>query len=184
MTSISPVTARALLPASEIVLEVHIRRNGLLVWKPTGDTLRGAWRRSEIYAQEASDEISLVPDIPGQHIVLDCQRGVGKTLDPLNRPEKQDLLDKIQRASKKAVKGGLFTPEPDRVHQLDRDGVKTWAWWARAALDSNHARLVSGTLPEPAEIESWPGRIEIAQAGTFPNRQRWREIPPGWAKPA
>jgi hypothetical protein len=143
-------------------------RNPNISFPPLRSVLRGCWSQDQLVPGERSTEnLHLMPDIPGQHVAVDGSRRKATVSDPLAGNE--SLLRRISRA--RAALGLhpvgskatdiTVAPEPTQEHVLDDTGIKTWLYWLRRFVDYGLARVTAGQLPTTDEISRLPGKTRV-----------------------
>ena len=136
-------------------------RNESLLFPPVGDRrVRGTLTFSRVPSVKA---MSLQPvygdNIPGQLIGFDGQNGY--IAEPLQTERYARLRDKL--ADKLNCR---FADEREEFALANDDAKATWVFWMQRAVESGHARLVSGTFPR--ELPGTPRK-------SFFRRQKDRE---------
>jgi hypothetical protein len=180
-----PVTAstdEAYRQIGEVIIELGDDRCRNFMWPPTRETLRGAWKRGNLFGITMHTTMSEMPDIPGQCIVVDGRKRQMKTLDPLNIEANAALLAKI-----KAVYREMFRLAGGPAKDVTEEGcndtrLKTALWWMRRFVDNKQARVVSGNLPTLAVIEELPGRINAEMWNSSARARKYREDEPEYTE--
>jgi hypothetical protein len=136
-----------------IVIEIDTATNGSLFFAPLQEAIRG--RMDPMRFKDREERLTLIDEypqgVPGQRIAFDEQAGTASLVEPLHEPQNAAVREKL------AAKRYSFAPHKREISAatVEQTGGKpTWLYWLNRAVESGHARLVSGTLP--AKIE---GRI-------------------------
>ncbi len=140
--------------------------NEWLVFGPTGQRLRGRCefaRCQRNWADSVKELAQACPVIPGIILEIDTDRGIGTILDPLKETrEGKEIFAKVQAVYQRHPQmfGEEVTPWPKSEHKLDADGVKTWLWAFRSAVDCNLAIVPASSepIPKQEDISAMPGR--------------------------
>lgn len=126
--------------APAIVIEFgHPERNREVFFAPLKRSLRGRFDVRNDSEPEASKTRLAV--IPGQRLRLDPDAGTGEILEPLHEPQYASLRETIARANMKL--------EPPT--QPAATDWPTLVFWTKRAVESGHARVLAGELPEKVE---------------------------------
>lgn len=158
----------------EITIEIGDDRNRRFLWAPTKQELRGRWSRVNLKPDEATDELSRLPDIPGVHVTVDTRAMVLKITDPLNEPRNAELSRQLSALLKELFRSNNG-PEKDKVYnKATPTQVKTWLYWMRRMVDGApeefvkgrrvagpYAKVVVGKLPELEDIAALPGKTAV-----------------------
>lgn len=146
-------------------IEIDGPNNESLIFPPNKQKLRGRWDFSRI-ARDKSDGMKALslacPVIPGMVVRLDTKAMTADIVDPLGvDTDGKKIFAKIVEVAKRFP--GEFDetqPHPSTSHRLDYDGVKTWLFAMRTAIDCNNARRTSASesLPSIEDIREMPGK--------------------------
>jgi len=138
---------------STIVLEIASKNNANYVWNPTQDTLRGRYCLHNLKGQSSIIGLFNFPDtIPGIRVVIKPREKLAKIYDPLE--QNKELLNEINKVNK-SIFHSEVTHYPEKKYELrDNDHVATWLYWAFRAVDSGHAIVLEGELPNLKQIAS------------------------------
>jgi hypothetical protein len=154
---------------AKYAIEISGSLNERIVFQPTRLVIRGRWDRRnhagrrELPLQQAL--FSRVQVIPGQVIELDTSAMVGRVIDPLESTQSgRAILQQINDIFKshRMESGGEKRGKETETNQLDKDGVKEWAFHMRNLMDAGMAIPVPGSveLPDSKKILStWAGKI-------------------------
>lgn len=155
------------------VIEFASDQNNETLCPITRRKYRGRWTGSNVKNRVPDDRFARMPDMPGHQIAFD---GPGRRLeivDPMGFPDNRDILREAKSVYKEM---NWQEPEPSetRTVQLKTDDLfKTWLYWVRRWLDNSQAVVVRGRVPEMAEIELLPGRVEHNQFDASPKRDKF-----------
>lgn len=161
----------------EIVIEMGDDRNRRFLYAPTGQELRGWWKKANLIGMTMDQRMTQMPDLPGMYVCLDCKRARLRILDPLNAPENKGLLAQAQAVHKDVFRTNAG-PETDKVEEgLNETRLKTNLYWMRRLVDSGSARIVSGDLPTLEQIEVLPGMTRAEAWNSSARARKYREEP-------
>jgi hypothetical protein len=161
----------------EIVIEMGDDRNRRFLYAPTGQELRGWWKKANLIGMTMDQRMTQMPDLPGMYICLDCKRARLRVLDPLNAPENKGLLAQAQAVHKDVFRTNAG-PETDKLEEgLNDTRLKTNLYWMRRLVDSGSARIVSGELPTLEQIETLPGMTRAEVWNSSARARKYREEP-------
>ncbi len=90
-------------------------------------------------------------EIPGQILGFDPGRRTGYVKEPLREERHRDLREKLADRL-----NCDFAPEREDVSLPDDDRVATWCYWLVRLVESGHARVVRGELPDMATMPGTP----------------------------
>ncbi len=137
-------------------LEIDSADNSSLFFRPLGRKLRGRleWARCK-------NPLAVVTGqnwgtIPGQRVRIDLDGRKAFIIEPIHHPENAALLRKIEKA-------GLSLAAAEETFNLDENGLATWIFWIKRAVEDGNARILSGVLPEKL-----PGKIRTDFGGPRP----------------
>lgn len=119
-----------------VVIEFTGNQN--LFFRPLSRTLRG---RLDFKAMEEDGAVKLARlygAIPGQRMSLD-DKGNAILEEPLHEQENEQLAAKLK------ARGNSLPPAREEFQKVD---VPSWAYWLRRAIESGHAVILEGELPE------------------------------------
>lgn len=159
----------------EIEVEFADKRNRSKMWPPTRNTYRGAWNKANLIADERSERIEQIPDIPGVRLYISPERKQAIIFDPLSQKENADQCRGIADAIKTQFGSTQGPMETVKYPKLTPSDVKTWLYWLRRMLDNNDIRVITGSVPEMEAIEALPGQTEMGAFDSSPNKCRFRE---------
>jgi len=161
----------------EIVIEMGDDRNRRFLYPPTGQELRGWWKKANLIGMTMDQRMTQMPDLPGLYVCLDCKRARLRILDPLNAPENKGLLAQAQAVHKEVFRVNAG-PETDKVEEgLNETRLKTNLYWMRRLVESGSARIVSGELPTLEQIETMPGMTRAEAWNSSARARKYREEP-------
>jgi hypothetical protein len=150
-------------------IEIGNDKNRAVLFQPTQERLRGAWKRSNLNSDELTEVTQRLPDIPGLRIMLDAKSGRAVIYDPLGMPENEAVLQQAAALAKE-VFGTNCGPVKERQYtEMKPDDIKTWAHWMRRLIQGSNARLTKGVAPSENEVKSMEGK---AGAGRFDSSSR------------
>ena len=99
--------------------------------------------------------LATMPELPGQHIVLNVSKLYGRVVDPLGWPENSDLLGKVEAkiaaCPVRALSAQKARPIRARETKLSPRGVATWLYHMRRAVARYTIRPVDEN-EEPREV--------------------------------
>lgn len=176
--------------SGEVVIEMGDERNRRFLWAPLGVELRGRWSRVNCTGDEMTEQLAMIPDIPGMQIVVNCN-GRSRRMevrDPLNDEKNQDLFEQLRKAVKDAFRTDQVPVKTTVVENADNSAVKTWLYYMRrfvngCPIDETQRRrsggpqafVVRGTLPSLEEIAKLPGKTRIEFGNQSPLAVRYLE---------
>jgi hypothetical protein len=79
------------------------------------------------------------PDVPGQRLRLDTDKGTAAVVEPLQADEHAALRSKLT-AKAFAI--------PQALEEFASAHVPTWLYWMKRAVETKLARIVRGQLPD------------------------------------
>ncbi len=143
--------------AKTVEVEISGPCNENLVFRPANRVLRGEFLWTRCRNPLAMQQAQSWGDIPGQKIVLDTERCRAAIVEPIvSDPKHARLRQRIE-------KGELRLPEAEEVFELDQDGMATWCFWIKRAVEAGLAVVRSGAIPEKL-----PGRPRLDFGGPRP----------------
>jgi len=121
------------------VIEIEVKgQNRDLYFEPLGERLRGELDFQKIREPQARLLADRWPNpIPGVHLRLDTNTGVGSILDPLYDEQFRATREQIEKQFKLGPAETTF----EEVH------VPTWIDRMQRAVKAGHAKLVKGEFP-------------------------------------
>lgn len=168
---------QAISRLGEIVIELGDDRNRRFLYAPTGQELRGWWKKANLIGMTMDQRMTQMPDLPGMYVCLDCKRARLRILDPLNAPENKGLLAQAQAVHKEVFRTNAG-PETDKTEEgLNETRLKTNLYWMRRLVDSGSARIISGELPTLEQIETLPGMTRAEAWNSSARARKYREEP-------
>lgn len=154
---------------AKYAIEISGSLNESIVFQPTRLVVRGRWdRRNHAGRRELPLQQALfarVQVIPGQIIELDTSEMTGRVIDPLESTQHgRSIMREINDVFKshQFATGGEKRGKETETNQLDKDGVKEWAFHMRNLVDAEMAQHVPGSqeLPDAKKILStWVGKV-------------------------
>lgn len=133
-----------------MLLEIEIDNadNADLFFPPMQRPIRGRLDFLRVKEKEARGLMDSYPQgIPGQRIAFDDASGEGAIVEPLQLPEHAAVKSKLEK---------LGYGIPPATEPIEKPHRETWLFWLKRAVESGHARLTKGKIPE----------------GDFPNARR------------
>lgn len=126
-----------------VEIEVATGKNANLFFRPLSKNIRGEFNARDFRDKEMGELLASWPEpIPGQRIGLDLETGTAYVAEPLHEDRHEALRNKIG-------KSGFGIPKAKEAYQDVH--VATWLYWLKSAVESGHAKVVKGALPETIE---------------------------------
>ena len=128
-------------------IEVDSPLNRDLYFPPTGRRVRGRIdvARAVKFDGDATSLLQKWPTpIPGQRIGFDADTEEGYLAEPLYETE--------HTVTRELIESCKFKLEPKRT-DFKAAHKPTWLFWLKSAVESGHARVTAGELPETIEGE-------------------------------
>jgi hypothetical protein len=161
----------------EVVIELGDDRNRKFLYPPTGQELRGSWKKANLIGITMDARMTSMPDLPGMYIILDCKRARLKIVDPLEADENRELLRQAQAVHKEIFRTIAGPAKSYSEDNLNETKLKTNLYWMRRMVDSLQARIVSGDLPGLETIYDMPGFTRTEAWNSSARARKYREEP-------
>lgn len=121
--------------------------------------LRGAWLKENMPGANPHENFARMPNLPGMHIAVNVAAKKIGILDPLNKSSHKNLLQRAI-AVVKAMWGNPMRPEKDQIKaDCTPNELKDACYWVRRLLDQRACKVVSGAVPEMADILKMSGTV-------------------------
>jgi hypothetical protein len=131
-----------------IEVEVDHELGRSLDFFPIGRQLRSRLDFKQMRSEHSAGLLKKFPDpIPGQIIGINPSLQKGWIREPLH--------DARYAAMRKQIEKAEFDLAPE-ITEIANVDVPTWLFWLRRALDAKCVRVLSGKVPQIAEIEGQP----------------------------
>jgi len=148
-------------------------QNNQLLCPLTRRVYRGRWDPTAIKNRVPDDRFASFPTVPGHVLVFSGATRLVTVKDPLAERPLAGVLKQAQ-AAVVAMNWPKPDPTPERVYKGLPDGrLKEWCYWVRRWLDAGQVAVLSGTVPEMAEVERLPGQIERNLFDSSAKRERF-----------
>jgi hypothetical protein len=140
-----------------IVIEINSPTNADLLFRPINEVVRGRFEPARLKMKDKGDLFELFPQgIPGQRIELDEAKAVGVIAEPLREKCHADTAKAVRRACRVRQLGvtddgtDVATEQagfiPPARKEFSNIHAPSWAYWMKRAVQSEQAKLVSGTF--------------------------------------